>query len=61
VWETHFCSSESTGISNVFCGSGPRLYNEDLTQLELELNPVPELAVAAENSEVTEKKWQERN
>jgi hypothetical protein len=30
-------------------GTTPRLYNEDLTQLELELSRVPELAVAAEN------------
>jgi hypothetical protein len=31
------------------CGAAPRLYNEDLRQLELELSRVPELAVAAEN------------
>jgi hypothetical protein len=30
-------------------GAPPRLYNEDLKQLESELNGVPELAVAAEN------------
>jgi hypothetical protein len=30
-------------------GVAPRLYNEDLRQLELELSRVPELAVAAEN------------
>jgi hypothetical protein len=28
-------------------GAAPRLYKEDLTQLELELSRVPELAVAA--------------
>jgi hypothetical protein len=30
-------------------GAAPRLYNEDLRQLELELSRVPELAVAVEN------------
>jgi hypothetical protein len=30
-------------------GAALRLYNEDLTQLELELSRVPELAIAAEN------------
>jgi hypothetical protein len=34
---------------SVFCGPAQRLYNEDLTQLELELSRVPDLAVAAEN------------
>jgi hypothetical protein len=38
-------------------GAAPRLYNEDLTQLELELSRVPELAVGR----IIEKKWQERN
>jgi hypothetical protein len=30
-------------------GAAPRLYNENLTQLELEMSRVPELAVAAKN------------
>jgi hypothetical protein len=30
-------------------GAAPRLYNKDLTQLELELSRVPGLAVAADN------------
>jgi hypothetical protein len=44
----HLCSSESARNnkgSGVFCGSSSRLYNEDLTQLELELSRVAELAV----------------
>jgi hypothetical protein len=47
---TQLCSSESTHNnrgSGVFCGPAPRPYTEDLTQLELELNWVPDLAVAA--------------
>jgi hypothetical protein len=31
--------------NSVFCGSTPRLYNEDLMQLEVELSRVLELAV----------------
>jgi hypothetical protein len=38
-------------------GAAPRLYNEDLRQLELELTESAELAVCR----ITEKKWQERN
>jgi hypothetical protein len=30
-------------------GAAPRLYNEDLAQLERELSRVPELAIAVEN------------
>jgi hypothetical protein len=30
-------------------GVAPRLYNEDLEQLELEFSRVPELSIAAEN------------
>jgi hypothetical protein len=51
--------------SGVLCGSTRRLYNKDLTQVELELSRVPELGAAAENwvpelavSRITEKKWQ---
>jgi hypothetical protein len=43
-------SSESTPTIEeaVFSvGAAPRLYNEDLTQVESELSCVPELAVAA--------------
>jgi hypothetical protein len=47
--------------SGVFCGSAPRLYNEDLTQLELELSRVPVLAVAAENWESRQSKVIENN
>jgi hypothetical protein len=32
-----------------FVGAVPRLYNEDLMQLEGEFSQLPELAVAAEN------------
>jgi hypothetical protein len=38
-------------------GAAPRLYNEDLRQLELELTVSPELGVGI----IIEKKWQERN
>jgi hypothetical protein len=38
-------------------GAAPRLCNEDLRQLELELRESPELAVVR----IIEKKWQERN
>jgi hypothetical protein len=38
-------------------GASLRSYNEDVTQLELELSRVPELAVGR----IIEKKWQERN
>jgi hypothetical protein len=31
--------------NGVFCGCALRLYNEDLTQLEVELSRAPELAV----------------
>jgi hypothetical protein len=44
-----------------FCGSGPRLYNEDLPQLEWELNRVLELADAAENWESRRSKVIENN
>jgi hypothetical protein len=42
-------------------GAAPRLYNEDLTQLELELGRAPELAVAAENWESRKSKVIEDN
>jgi hypothetical protein len=42
------CNNRESGV---FSGSVPRLYNEDLMQLELELSRVPELAVTAENRE----------
>jgi hypothetical protein len=46
-------STHNSRGSSAFCGSTPRLYSglysEDLTQLELELSHVPELAVATEN------------
>jgi hypothetical protein len=42
-------------------GAAPGLYNEDLTQLELEFGRVPELAVAAENSESRESNVIENN
>jgi hypothetical protein len=51
-------------------GAAPRLYNEDLTQLELELSRVPDLAVATENCQespelavgrIIENMWQQRN
>jgi hypothetical protein len=36
------------GVASGFlCGSSPRLYNEDLMQLELELGPVLEWTVIA--------------
>jgi hypothetical protein len=41
--------------------SVPRQYNEDLTQLELELSRVPELAVEAENWESRQSKAIENN
>jgi hypothetical protein len=37
-------------------GAAPRLYNEDLRPVELELTEAPELAVGR----LIEKKWQER-
>jgi hypothetical protein len=36
-------------------GSGPRLYKEDLTQLEFELGPVPEMTVEGDWEEMTRK------
>jgi hypothetical protein len=56
------CSKHISAIRNnrgrgVFCESTLRLYNEDLKQLELELNRIPELAVGR----IIDKKWQERN
>jgi hypothetical protein len=38
-------------------GAAPRLHNEDLRQLELELSESPEMAVAG----IIENKWQDRN
>jgi hypothetical protein len=38
-------------------GVAPRLYNEDLRQLESELRESPDLAFGGTN----EKKWQEKN
>jgi hypothetical protein len=38
-------------------GAAPRLYNENLRQLQLELRESPELAVGR----IIGKKWQERN
>jgi phenylalanine-4-hydroxylase len=42
--------------SGVLCGAAPRLYNEHLKQLELELSRVPELEI----DRIVKKKWQER-
>jgi hypothetical protein len=53
VRQKPFCSNESTRNnrgSSIFCGSAQRLYNEDLTQLELSL----ELSSAR----ISEKRWQ---
>jgi hypothetical protein len=36
-------------------GSAPRIFNEDLTQLELELSRVPELAVEGDWEEMARK------
>jgi hypothetical protein len=44
-----------------YVGAAPRLYNEDLTQLELELSRVPEFHVSSlarvELRKITEKRW----
>jgi hypothetical protein len=40
-----------------YVGAAKRLYNDDLTQLELELSRVPELVVAAEDWESL-RSWQ---
>jgi hypothetical protein len=47
----HISATVNDQASGVFYGSGQRLYNEDLIQLEFELSRVPELAVAKENWE----------
>jgi hypothetical protein len=52
VRQTHLSSSKSTRNNRgngVLCGFASRLYNKDLTQLELELSLLLELAVAVEN------------
>jgi hypothetical protein len=38
--------------AGVFCRSTPRLYNEDLAQLELEFGPVLEMAVQGDWKEM---------
>jgi hypothetical protein len=43
-------------VNKLFNNIAPRLYNEDLMHLDIELGRVLEMA-----SKVTEKKWQERN
>jgi hypothetical protein len=50
----HHATIEEVAFS---AGAAPRLYNEHLKQLELELSRVPELAVGR----IIEKKWEERN
>jgi hypothetical protein len=42
----------TTGEAVFTVGAAPRLYNEDLRQLELELSRVPDLEVASENDRV---------
>jgi hypothetical protein len=57
LWTAQLSLLRNSRGGRVFYGGIPRLHNEDLRQLELEVRECPELAV----SRIIVKKFQERN